>query len=167
MVRARVRGDLENLRHLPALEGIGLPPVVLTPDADYPCRLVVTTAQKDAIVKALADGIDYGNFKSRVHERPDQTRKNRAYMEVWSAMSRTEEPGAREEARQVEKKTGNAYIDEANARIEAFQAPLIKAGVTEAPPDGTVKPLGAFAEAREAGAAHSEQEAEDARPSSS
>ncbi len=97
MVRSRAAGDLENLRGLPALADADLPPVVTTPNADYPCRLVVTGAQKDAIVKALADGIDYPNFKSRVHERPDQAGKNRAYMEIWSAMRRTEAPGERKD----------------------------------------------------------------------
>ena len=44
--------------------------------------------------------------------------------------------------------TGAEYMAHINAKVKAFQAPLIEAGVTPAPPDGTVKPLGSFAEAR-------------------
>ncbi|MGI4788803.1 MAG: hypothetical protein ACRYFS_08130 [Janthinobacterium lividum] len=53
-----------------------------------------------------------------------------------------------EEEVDYKKMTGLEYMAHLNAKVKAFQAPLIAAGVTPAPPDGTVSPLGSFAEAR-------------------
>lgn len=92
MVRGRVKGDLENLRMLVGLAQ----PVIVTPSADYPFRLIVTEAQKTAIITALAARVDYPNFKSEVAKLPAQKKKLHAYHEVWAAMRGVEEPEARE-----------------------------------------------------------------------
>jgi hypothetical protein len=44
--------------------------------------------------------------------------------------------------------SGSEYMKQLQKETEAFQAPLIAEGVTPAPLDGTVKPIGSFAEAR-------------------
>lgn len=88
MVRSREQCDIENLVRLCDLTE----PVITTPDADYPFRVVVSGEVKDLIILALASGIDYSNFKDRVHHRPDQANKDRAYMEVWATMRRIQEP---------------------------------------------------------------------------
>ncbi|MGI4788800.1 MAG: hypothetical protein ACRYFS_08115 [Janthinobacterium lividum] len=91
MVRARVQGDLENIKQLCSLPQ----PIITTPKADYPVRLIVSGAEKTAIIAALADGIDYPNFKSEVAELPDQKAKLPAYHDVWEVMSSVEDPKAR------------------------------------------------------------------------
>ncbi len=98
MVRARVKGDLENLR---ALAGIGQE-VVATPHADYPFRLIVTGAQVLDVLAKLGEGITYSNYKSEVGKRPGQRAKLNAYHKVWEVMThveegRFEEPGARKD----------------------------------------------------------------------
>ena len=76
MVRARLKGDIE--RALPGVEAEE------TPDADYRYRAVVPRTQFAARVAALAEEIDYPNFKSSV---PDKARHD-AYMKVWEVMYR-------------------------------------------------------------------------------
>ena len=91
MVRARIKGDLVNLKelcHLPQN-------IVATPAADYPFRLIVSGAEKTAIIVALADGVDYPNFKSEVAKLPDQKAKLPAYHKVWEVMTGVEDPKAR------------------------------------------------------------------------
>jgi hypothetical protein len=91
MVRGRVKGDLENIRQM-----CGLPQkIVTTQAADYPFRLIVSGAEKNAIVLALADGIDYPNFKSEIAKLPGQKAKLHAYHDVWAAMVGVEDPKAR------------------------------------------------------------------------
>jgi hypothetical protein len=79
-VRARVRQDLEQLVSAAGLEGIEIQE---WPEADYRWRILVQPPQVATIFQALAGTIDYSNFKSRIHARPDQADKARAYGRLW------------------------------------------------------------------------------------
>lgn len=96
LVRARHRVDLANLQKRSwqlspetdaALFGA---PIIETPQNDYPFRLSLPRAVVAELMLALVTAIDYSNFKSRIHDTPGQANKNKAYMEVWSAMRRSE-----------------------------------------------------------------------------
>lgn len=79
-VRARVRGDLENL-----LEAAGLDlEIHQSPDADYRWRILVTESQLATLMATFGDSVDYPNFKSRIHSRPDQVDKAPAYGNLWA-----------------------------------------------------------------------------------
>ena len=79
LVRARLKGDIER----------ALPGVVAeeTPIADYRYRATVPREKFAARLAALADAIDYTNFKNSVS---DPTRKD-AYMTVWGVMLREQD----------------------------------------------------------------------------
>jgi hypothetical protein len=78
-VRARFKGDLERLCATYGVE----PQVVNLPNTDYPFRMDFERGKWAEIVKSEAESIDYSNFKNAVH---DGTRRDEAYMDVWSAM---------------------------------------------------------------------------------
>ena len=79
-VRARFKGDLERLCAAHAVK----PNVVMTPDGDYRYRMDFSMFTWRRIVAAEAIRIDYTNFKDAVH---DGTHRDRAYLDVWAAMS--------------------------------------------------------------------------------
>jgi hypothetical protein len=92
-VRARISDDLERLRAFAASRlGATLPEIISTVHADYAYRLVVPHPLWVKISAALAEDIDYGNFKSEVHLEAD---RDAAYLEVWSAMSNLQRKRAR------------------------------------------------------------------------
>lgn len=83
-VRSREKHDLENLRELVA----GLPAVQDSfKHSDYPFRLLLDKGQKNAVITALGDSIDYPNFKSAVGVKPGQQDKLGKYHEIWAAMA--------------------------------------------------------------------------------
>ncbi len=84
-VRARFRGDLERLCEANNVA----PNVYETPLNDYPFRMDFERNVWERIVAAEAAGIDYSNFKNAVH---DGTTRDWAYMDVWAALRRAEEP---------------------------------------------------------------------------
>lgn len=84
LVRARVRGDLENLLTLAKLTAA----IVETRQADYRHRVSVDAAGLDAIMAALGRTVDYPNFKGRIGQRPDQRGRLDAYHDVWATMAR-------------------------------------------------------------------------------
>jgi len=88
-VRSRARQDLENLLALVGKPLAGLE-LVASPHNDYAYRLLVSREQKDAILAALGEEIDYPNFKSEIAQRPDQRSKLTAYHDVWAVMYRTQ-----------------------------------------------------------------------------
>ncbi len=60
-VRARVRGDLENL-----LKATGmLQEIQEWPKADYRYRIIVSQQEAFEIMNHLAESLDYSNFKSK------------------------------------------------------------------------------------------------------
>lgn len=83
-VRARVRADLENL-----LGATGLQREILAwPSADYRFRIMASQREVFDIMSALAESIDYDNFKGVVAATPDQRPKLDAYGKVWSTLAR-------------------------------------------------------------------------------
>ena len=77
VVRARVRGDLENL--LPLL---GEATIVDGGGTDYPFRVRVSRSTWKQALGVLADEIDYGNFKDAVADRQGRAREA-VYHDVW------------------------------------------------------------------------------------
>jgi hypothetical protein len=88
LVRARVRGDLENLVNL-AKTDLGVPKGALKieePDfSDYAARIIMPRATWVALSAALAEEIDYPNFKDAVKNRQGRHRA-KVYMDVWSKL---------------------------------------------------------------------------------
>lgn len=82
-VRARLRADL--LRLVPLLPGS---PVVQKsyPGSDYPWRILINARQKASLFQHLSK-IEYGNFKGRVAEDPEQRSRLPVYHEVWHLMA--------------------------------------------------------------------------------
>jgi hypothetical protein len=81
-VRTRCKQDLENIIALEAVEAR----MHHTTDGDYAWRIVVGQTEVSAIMAALANSIDYSNFKNRIHDMPDQKDKLPAYSQLWSRM---------------------------------------------------------------------------------
>jgi len=81
LVRARVRGDLEQLADALGVE------VLEMPAADYPFRVRVSKADWAGYVANCAGRIDYDNFKDAVAARQGHDRAE-VYMGVWSALRR-------------------------------------------------------------------------------
>lgn len=82
-IRARSKHDLLNLD---AVHGIGAKIIETPPPADYRWRMVVSRETLEAIVLAEVRQIDYGNFKSAVHDTPGQEDKGGPYMRCWTAL---------------------------------------------------------------------------------
>ena len=83
-VRARFKGDLERLCATYRVR----PEVKTISGSDYPFRMDFERATWTSIVQGEAQSIDYSNFKSAVH---DGTKRDRAYIEVWSALQKYED----------------------------------------------------------------------------
>lgn len=62
------------------------PKLLTNTDSDYRWRVVVRPNILGNYLLDTLDKLTYPNFKSAVHECPDQENKGKAYMEVWSAM---------------------------------------------------------------------------------
>lgn len=90
LVRSRHKKDLANLLPLVSVKGEPKWIIISTPDADYPYRLSLPRELVKHAAMQLAGEIDYGNFKDTIHKTPDQSGKNRAYMEIWAAMRRAQ-----------------------------------------------------------------------------
>lgn len=88
-IRARVRGDLENL-----IERFDLGTsarIVETPEADYRYRVLVSRSRVADLLCKLAWELDYGNFKGEVGRLPDQRGKLPAYHRIWAEMHAVQE----------------------------------------------------------------------------
>lgn len=85
-IRARKKSDLENLiKHALAPTGFT---VLTTPQADYRWRVVLHRSIDVAgLFAALADTIDYSNFKNMVKDQKDQADKLPAYHRIWGEMN--------------------------------------------------------------------------------
>lgn len=80
-VRARLEGDLENLRaQMP-----GLGPTVVTPRADYRFRATISHADFAAGMAKVVENLSYSNFKSRVGDAMGWEREG-VYHRVWDVM---------------------------------------------------------------------------------
>ncbi len=81
-VRARLKGDLENLIRVVGLEA----KIITTRDADYRYRLVVGGQDVARVMECLGQEIDYSNFKGKIASDPKQRGRLGAYHEIWSVM---------------------------------------------------------------------------------
>ena len=111
-IRARRRGDLENLIDLMKLRWVGSPDeadLIRSPDeldslhdctpyhihewpeADYRFRLIVSHKALMAVYAQLAEGIDYANFKREVACHEDQREHLGLYHRVWAVMGELQE----------------------------------------------------------------------------
>jgi hypothetical protein len=86
LVRARCRQDIKNLynEHHEALTSMEEP--TSDPSRDYRWRMSVSKEDFVKLAGRLAEVVTYSNFKSAVHDRPDQKNKTLAYGKVWQTM---------------------------------------------------------------------------------
>lgn len=104
-VRARFQGDLERMLHLLGIEER----VLETPHNDYRFRVNLSRETWTHFLAREAAGIDYTNFKARVHQVTPDLGRNSAYMSVWWAMRSQQEKQAGDGNR-----TLNMFGEEAN-----------------------------------------------------
>jgi len=85
-IRARVKGDLENLKknYLP-----NLGPVATMVRSDYPYCALAWRPEFAVAMAKVAQNINYDNFKNEVTKQQGADRHD-LYMEVWSVMNRAE-----------------------------------------------------------------------------
>jgi hypothetical protein len=84
-VRARVRGDLENL--IRAADICKRWIIIETPHADYRYRFVVGKVGIRRVFDALCRSVDYPNFKSQISATDDQRDKLYEYGQIWKMMA--------------------------------------------------------------------------------
>lgn len=84
LVRARVKNDLEHLVAALRLKN----PVLSTPNADYPFRVVVNKKDWGRFLADAGNAIDYPNFKTRVGQH-DRHRAD-VYHDVWADLMKLE-----------------------------------------------------------------------------
>lgn len=81
-VRARMRGDLENLQALVWPQR--RMQIHDSPAADYRWRIILDSElDLHDLFRALASHLDYSNFKGRIAAAPDQQHKLSAYHDFW------------------------------------------------------------------------------------
>ena len=68
-------------------------PIIRTPEADYPYRVIVNDAIFGKWMAVQAEAIDYSNFKSRVSKR--SYRYEHALHEIWAVMRMQEDDTSR------------------------------------------------------------------------
>lgn len=102
-VRARARADLIKLI---AAIGQPHPPIVHTPDADYPYRILVKRATLAVVIAETIGAINYPNFKTACaqnhateHDIVTREKRNGALHDVWYAMHGFEDRDARNRPR--------------------------------------------------------------------
>jgi hypothetical protein len=94
LIRARAKADIDNL-HRRFGKRYKMTQPRSDETRDYRWRVSMKRRDWVKIVAQLASEVDYCNFKSAVHARPDQANKDSAYLSVWSAMlavQRAEDP---------------------------------------------------------------------------
>ncbi len=86
LIRARCEKDIRNLyeRYRKACPSMRKP--TSNENRDYRWRLSISKRDWVKLAAELASEVDYPNFKSAVHQRPDQENKNQSYLEIWSIM---------------------------------------------------------------------------------
>lgn len=93
MVRARVRGDLENLQTVIDSQDLEFPPILESERADYRYRMIIPRLWWVGYVAQAAQDIDYTNVKGTLAPKEDPKRHT-AMLKVWSAMYALQ-PGGR------------------------------------------------------------------------
>ena len=89
-IRARKKGDLENLIRAADLRG---QKIIYTENSDYAYRLVVLRDELDRVFEAVENSITYDNVKSAVARTPGQEQHAKLYHEVWSILGRLQSGG--------------------------------------------------------------------------
>lgn len=82
LVRGRVESDLRRLCEIMKTQ------IVENVDADYRYRTSVSRPAWAEYLQQAARELDYPNFKNAMHDLFDDSRRDQAHMEVWSAMQR-------------------------------------------------------------------------------
>lgn len=86
-VRARLRADLESLLALmQSRAGWDTIEILETTHSDYRYRVLLTPAQFNEVLLAVAEKIDYSNFKSRIGQTAGQKSKLGALHQIWEIM---------------------------------------------------------------------------------
>jgi len=80
-VRARVENDLQNLITVAGLNR----KVITSETTDYPFRILIEDQEYQQVMDALADSVDYDNFKDMIDHKPDQ--KDKPYHEIWGILA--------------------------------------------------------------------------------
>ena len=86
-VRARIRGDLENLIVLVNMDL----QIHCWPSADYRYRIIVGDSEFSLIMANLALSLDYHNFKTKIAHTPDQQAKLESFHEIWAIIARLQQ----------------------------------------------------------------------------
>ena len=82
IIRARKREHLENL--IAAFKGAELGEIKSDTGTDYPCRLVVGRRTGLLVLSALANEIDYSNFKDAAHDaHPEDVEYGAFLLSTW------------------------------------------------------------------------------------
>lgn len=87
LARARIQRDLENLKKLAGLAG----EIRTTPEADYAFRVSLDANELLRVMTALANTVDYPNFKAAVARRPDQAGRSGTYHRIWTEAAKLQE----------------------------------------------------------------------------
>ena len=86
--RARVQSDLDELRTFLADHSVELSETLTIGTADYRYRAFVDKERLPEALAALAESVDYSNFKGEIGRSPTQRHKLDAYHEIWDVMHR-------------------------------------------------------------------------------
>jgi hypothetical protein len=89
-IRARQRGDLENLIRAADLRG---QKIISTDNSDYAFRIVVLRDELDRAFEAVENSITYDNVKSAVGRTPGQEQHASLYHSVWSILGKLQAGG--------------------------------------------------------------------------
>lgn len=91
LLRARQRAHLEEiLAEYASLFPDGVPPVKESATNDYRFRAVLPKSTFVLLMTALANDVDYGNFKSEVAARQGKSMYEQALHSIWSIMYRVQ-----------------------------------------------------------------------------
>jgi len=86
-VRTRVLSDLEKLLTLWPFEGEKLPEIIVTPDHDYPYRILIDhTAWKFLSKILMASVFEVSNFKDAITKHQGHAR-HEVYLKVWRVLA--------------------------------------------------------------------------------
>jgi 8-oxo-dGTP pyrophosphatase MutT (NUDIX family) len=116
-IRARVRGDLEALRHY--LPQIG--DIVSNAGSDYRFRVRVKKEDWAGAASKIALDIDYSNFKDKIAKAQGKSRAS-TYGKVWSALLDLHEPPPKAK---IAPTSGEKVISKASPKANSFGGVLI------------------------------------------
>jgi hypothetical protein len=86
LIRARCEKDIKNLHRRYSTKCPSMRNPTSDETRDYRYRLSISKRDWVKLVAELASNVDYPNFKTAVHDRPDQENKSQPYLEIWSIM---------------------------------------------------------------------------------